>query len=309
MTPSRDPTAAADAVLRALCWPLSPDQSHPVDWPVRDWRAGLGELIECAILHKVLCLLADRVAATGLDRDLPRPISRFLAGALRANQHKTHIYRAEIARIMVPVGAAGVSAAAVNGIAAESHLYHGSGARQFSDLDLLLAPEDIMVTRTVLTELGYHSHSLTAMTYTRHLDDMLVPRITLDVSHSLHHTTSHDDIHEILNRRVWQPLPGHDQLLPVLAAPDALLHCLARLDRSALTPPRAGVPRWALCADALRLAHVCRNLPAAHLDPPPQLPVDAAAGWARLRDIWPALHPTPFRAPSSGVSAVAGDQR
>ncbi len=288
--------AADDAVLRALCWPPPPDQPHLPDWPVRDWQAGLGGLIEQAILHKVLCLLADRFATTELDRHLPRAISRFLAATLRANQYLTSVYRAETARIMIALGEADLTAAALNGIAAESNLYEGSGARQFTDLDLLLAPEDITAARTMLTGLGYQCSHAEATTLTRHLDDTVVPRITIDLALSVHHTHSQDGIREILSRRVWQPLPGHDQLLPVLAAPDALLHCLARLDRTAPTPPAAGAARWAICADALRLARACELLTAAHLTPAPRVPREAAAGWARLQRLWPGLPPAPLSA-------------
>lgn len=208
VTASTDPTAAADdAVLRALCWPPPPDQPHLPDWPVRDSRAGLGGLLERAILHKVLCLLADRLVTTGLDRDLPRGISRFLAGTLRANQYKTSIYRTEIAQIMVAVDQAGLAAAALNGIAAESSLYGGRGARQFSDLDVLLVPDDITVARPVLADLGYHSSSPEGTTLTRHIDDILVPRITIDLTQSMHHVSGEDGVREVLGRRTWPQLP------------------------------------------------------------------------------------------------------
>lgn len=290
MTAPTDPTAAADEVLRAVCWPPTPDQPHLPDWPV---RAAFKDLLETAILHKVLCLLADRLARAGLDRGLPRAISRFLSGTLRANQYMTRLYRTEITRIMMAFGEAGLTAAALNGIAAESRLYGGTGARQFTDLDVLLTPEHLTLARPVLIELGYHTSSPEAMTFTRHLDDILVPRITLDLTVSTQHATDEHGVREILSRRCWQPLPGHDHPLPVLAGPDALLHCLARLERTILT----GTPRWAICADALRLAQACGNLPAAHRKP--LLP--AAAGWARLRQLWPQLPATPFSTGSTGT--------
>lgn len=208
MTTSTDPPAGADdAVLRALCWPPPPDQPYLPDWPVRDSPAGLGGLLERAILHKVLCLLADRLVTTGLDRDLPRAISRFLAATLRANQYKTSIYRTEIAQIMIAVDQAGLTAAALNGIAAESSLYGGRGARQFSDLDVLLAPDDITVARTVLADLGYHSSSPEATTLTHHIDDILVPQITIDLTQSMHHLSGEDGVREVLGRRIWPQLP------------------------------------------------------------------------------------------------------
>lgn len=292
MTAPRDHLAA----LRALCWPPAPGQPHLPDWPLSDRHADLGELIETAILHKVLCLLADRVVTTGLDRHLPRAISRFLSATLRANQYTTRIYRAEIARIMVAFGEAGLTMAALNGIAVESSLYGGTGARQFTDLDVLLAPGHSTHARTVLTDLGYHSSAPEATAFTRHIEDILVPRITLDLTQTMHHTTDEHGVREVLSRRRWQPLPGHHQPLPVLDTPDALLHCLARLDRTTRTPLQAGAPRWALCADALRLAQACENLPGAHRNPVPLVPATATAGWERLRHIWPQLAATPFPA-------------
>jgi hypothetical protein len=142
----------------------------------------------------------------------------------------------------------------------------------------------------VLTDLGYHTSSPEATAFTRHLENILVPRITLDLTSSTYHVTDEHSVREILSRRRWQPLPGHDHPLPVLAAPDALLHCLGRQERTTLT----GTPRWALCADALRLTQACGNLPAAHRNPAPLMPCMAAAGWARLRHLWPQLPATPF---------------
>lgn len=293
VTAPSDPTATAELVLRALCWPPTHDQPDVPEWPFRDGHAGLGEIIETAILHKVLCLLAHRWTTTGLDRHLPRTIRRFLSGALRANQYTTRLYRAEIARIMAVFGQAGLTAVALNGIAAESSLYGGTGARQFTDLDVLLAPEDMTLARRVLTYLGYHNSAARSTAFTRHVKDILVPRITLDLTHSLHHTTGEDGVRDILSRRGWQPLPGYDQPLPVLSAPDALLHCLARLDRATCTPPQVGSPRWALCADVLRLVRTCENSTAL------VVPAAAMAGWVRMRDLWPQLPPIPLPAGNS----------
>lgn len=111
---------------------------------------------------------------------------------------------------------------------------------------------------------------------------ILVPRITVDLTQSMHHAPGEDGVREILGRRSWQPLPGHGQPLPVLAAPDVL--CLVR---------------------------AYENIPAAHRHPAPLVPV-VAAGWARLRHIWPQLPPVPLStrgAGATGVGPVPGDQQ
>lgn len=132
----------------------------------------------------------------------------FLAATLRAHQDLTSVYRAEDRPDQgVAFSQAGLTTAALNGLAAETRLDGGSGARQFTDLNLLLAPEDITPARTVLTILDYHSDPAEATTLTCHLDGMLVPRITIDLAQSLHHTRSHEGIREILRRRAWQHCP------------------------------------------------------------------------------------------------------
>ena len=191
---------------------------HP--WPTH-MRVGIGTLL--AVPDLVDLVPADL-------RDLPCAISRFLAVTLRANQYKTSIYRAEIARIMVAVDQARLTAAALNGIAAEPSL-NGSRGPGNSAISMSCSPP-----RTSRSPEPYSP--------------------------------------------IWQSLPGHDQPLPVLAAPDALLHCLARLDRTAPTPPETGAPRWALCADALRLIRTCEDLLSAHQHPAPLVPA-TAADWAR----------------------------
>ncbi|MGH3821865.1 MAG: hypothetical protein ACRDRA_03340, partial [Pseudonocardiaceae bacterium] len=58
-----------------------------------------------------------------------------------------------------------------------------------------LVPEQITLARTALTDLGYHSSAPEATTFTRHIDDILVPRITLDLTQTMHHTTDEHGVH------------------------------------------------------------------------------------------------------------------
>jgi hypothetical protein len=102
---------------------------------------------------------------------------------------------------MAAISEAGLTTAALNGIAAESSLYGGTGARQFTDIDLLLTPEHTPPAHTILLTLGYHSSSAEAMTFTRHLDDILVSRITIDLTPATHHASGEHDVRNILGRQ------------------------------------------------------------------------------------------------------------
>ncbi|MBI1758165.1 MAG: nucleotidyltransferase family protein [Actinobacteria bacterium] len=269
------PSQVAAEALRELCWGSTPETVS------RGVRTALGPLLELVIEHKLVCLLADHVAAAHLDSELSRPLARFFAGTLRTNWYKTRIYRRETTLIMDALGRHSIPVAAMNGVSVEKHLYGGRGGRQFSDLDLLVHPDDYSRTKSVLTDLGYQRQTASSA-MTRTLDDLLVDISIVDVVTRTAHADTPDHVRAVLDRRQMRSVPGHEQPLPVLAASDALAHCLARL-----THPGKRHVRWAVCADALRLHHrgvvtdsVTRE-PAVH------------RGWDLLRGIWPQLPAAP----------------
>lgn len=141
-----------------------------------------GSVIELAIENKVLCLLAHTLQATELASFASHRIVRFLARSLRANKHATGVYRSHAAEIAAAASAVVLRIAVTGGIVAEQSLYGGTGAREFSDIDLLTAPDNFTEAAALLTSLGYTPRRGRATTFTRTTTDQLIPLVAVDLS-------------------------------------------------------------------------------------------------------------------------------
>lgn len=264
-------------MLRELALPAGhPDRADRLGTALAQVRPQLGTLLEAAITAKVLCLLAHTLAATELDTTLPGPVRRHLAGALRLNQHRTRAARTEIAQLTTAARDAEIVLAALNGIAVESVLYCGQGERQFTDLDVLVAPDQLAALQHLLSARGYHHRPGTPGAWTAPSGDPLIPDLTIDLA--THLDPGADATPDLLARRENQPIPGHPVPLPVLAAPDALHHTLHRLGRA--TGPRGPLP-WSLCMDG------ARQLATATAEPELSTNEHTRAGYILLRSLWP----------------------
>ncbi|CAO5174572.1 Nucleotidyltransferase family protein [Frankia sp. AiPs1] len=253
-------------LLEAACLPAPVEQHHATIRPLlTEPTLHWGTLLATAIEHKVLCLLADTLTTTGLADDIPRAFRRFLASVLRTSRHKTTIHRAQAAALTDAATRQQLAFAAVKGIALEFQLYGGRGAREFSDLDVLVAPDHADAFRRALRLLGYqpghydpttHRVALdepTCATYTRLHDDLVTPCTAVDIITDLPQPAAvpPDLVASMLDRRRAQPLPDHPQVdLPVLDPLDHLTVVLLTARRKA----HAGRPiSLRARADALRL--------------------------------------------------------
>jgi hypothetical protein len=287
MSNRQPPQAVADAV-GALCW--APPTDHHTGLIAHAVETELGAVLEATVLSKTLCLLAahlDHTPVTGL----PRPAARLFASTLRANRHKTAVYRSQAVTVTTALRTAGIAAAVLGGLSVAHTLYGGTGARQFNDIDLLIEPQHLARTSTILHSLGYHpttAHS----SWIRTVDAPLVPACVVDLHTHLPHAHADDAVDDLLSRRVEQILPDHNDPLPVLALTDALEYSLARLgqatspDTDSDAGPDKDRPRWLLTVDALRL---WRAAP----PPPGEYPTPVRHGWTALRSIWPQLPTDP----------------
>jgi hypothetical protein len=274
MTDRRAGRLAEDAV-RALCWGTGADSHEMIAHAV---VAELGAVLDQLVRSKTLCLLAAYLH----DRPVPeldRAVTRFLDSTLRTNRYKTYACRVAALADTAALCAAGVSAVVLGGLSVEHALYASTGARQFSDIDLLIAPGDADRTYAVLRTQGYQP-SRDSGTWTRQTGDPIVPLIVVDLATTLPRGGNDDDVPGLLARRAGIAVPPHGHPLPVLAPSDAVNHMLARL---------AARPRWALAADAIRQVRMTA--------PPAPHHADVIAGWSVLRSHWPLLPADPARLP------------
>jgi hypothetical protein len=256
-----------EVLLEAICLPAPAEELRAtiqplLTAPAPDW----GTLLASAVEHKALCLLADTVATTGLDTEIPPALRRFLASVLRTSQHKAVIHRAEAAAIVEAAAHSHVAFAAVKGIALESALYGGRGAREFSDIDLLVEPGHGDALRRALRLLGYQpghydpiAHRIvpeapSSATYTRLHDDLIVPCTVIDIRADLDGSSgllSSGLAQRMLGRQRSQPLPGHPSVeLPVLGVVDQLTLLVLSVRRRVQAGRRVPLRAY---ADAARL--------------------------------------------------------
>ncbi|GAA3742400.1 hypothetical protein GCM10022225_27490 [Plantactinospora mayteni] len=262
-SPSPRPEQPANpeiALLELVCLPTPYEQTYPLasltlSHPHLRW----GGLIELAVDHKVLCLLADYLTHTGLLHEQKPHRARFLARQLRLNQYTLHYHRREAARIAQAFTDASIPYAAVSGIAVESTLYYGRGERPLSDIDLVIEHSRLAAADTVLTKLGYQPIGQTRRRsvgpYTRTLADPLVPRIVVDLTHQLNEVAVDyaPFMAEMVRRRTAQPIPGSPDVL--LSVPQRAVHAayatIALWDKA----HRSRQLTLLSCADLLRLWH------------------------------------------------------
>jgi hypothetical protein len=236
---SPGPGTSAETLLAACLDPPGPRTTTAIKTFICCAEPGWGELLWLGIQHKAECLLADALTQPGLAELLPPRLQRFFHRSLRASQHATAVYRAEAARISLALDAAAITAAAAGGIAVESALYGGRGARQFSDIDLITVSSQAGRLAEILAAQGYRrgrpgNGQATPGTWRRATDDIIVPLIVIDLHTELAHPAGEPaaGLEDILSRRVQQPIPGHPEAqLPVLAPGDQLRYARAAAEQ------------------------------------------------------------------------------
>lgn len=268
--------------MRALCWgPTDADRALITG----ALTAELGAVLEHTVRSKTICLLAAYLHDTQVP-ELDRATTRFFDSTLRTNRYKTDAYRRAAVAVTAALRNAGVPVVVLGRLSVEHTLYRSTGARQFSDIDLLAAAEDIARAPAALRGQGYQPGRGSG-TWTRRTGDPIAPLIVLDLATTLPHSGT-GNVTELMARHTDISFPQHDRPLPVLAPPDALSHTLAQL--GATTPPKAG-RRWLLAADAIRHSRVT--------SPPSPHHAAVLAGWAALRSHWPLLPAAPTHLPTS----------
>src|SRR6266480_4424740 len=116
-----------------------------------DW----GELLEQALRHKMLPMLAHHVISAGLRFDVPTTIYQHLESALEWNRCQIEVFRRETVRVARGLADRSIHFVVTKGITFESTLYGGLGTRHMNDIDFMIAPSDREPVMSVMQELGF----------------------------------------------------------------------------------------------------------------------------------------------------------
>src|SRR5262249_43246937 len=116
-----------------------------------DW----GELLEQALRHKMLPMLAHHVISEGLRFDVPASIYQHLESVLEWNRYQIEVFRRETVRVALALHSRAISFVVTKGMAFESTLYGGLGTRYMNDIDFMISPRDREAVMNVMQELGF----------------------------------------------------------------------------------------------------------------------------------------------------------
>ena len=188
-----------------------------------DW----GELLEQALRHKMLPMLAHHVISVGLRFDVPATIYQHLESTLEWNRLQIEVFRRETVRVAQALGAHGIHFVVTKGMTFESTLYGGLGTRHMNDIDFMIAPRDRDTVMSVMQALGYRPFFDWAKDarreeissrlnrdhlpkLAREIDQPGTRKINIDIANSLTWTKSPFDVpvEEALENPVEQPVPN-----------------------------------------------------------------------------------------------------
>jgi hypothetical protein len=186
-----------------------------------------GELLEQALRHKMLPMLAHHIISAGLRFDVPTTIYQHLELALEWNRCQIEVFRRETVRVAQGLAGRGIPFVVTKGMAFESTLYGSLGTRHMNDIDFMIAPRDREAVMSVMQELGFRPFFEWAKDarreeissrlnpdhlpkLARNIDQPGTRIINLDVANSLTWTKSPFDVpvEEALQDPVEQPVPG-----------------------------------------------------------------------------------------------------
>ena len=215
-------------ILELLAWGVVDDAerqmvrdlvlSDDLDW---------GELLEQALRHKMLPMLAHDVISADLRFEIPTAIYQHLESALEWNRCQIEVFRRETVRVAHGLAGRGIPFVVTKGMAFESTLYGGLGTRYMNDIDFMIAPRDRETVMSVMQELGFRPFFEWAKDprreeissrlnpdhlpkLARNIDQPGTRIINLDVANSLTWTKSPFEVpvEEALQDPVAQPVPG-----------------------------------------------------------------------------------------------------
>jgi hypothetical protein len=138
---SANPDAGSEAIMDFVSDPA-------IDTTALDWT----RVWQIADHHDVMPLVCAQICAL---RHVPEPIARKARHEYSRNLQKNIRFTQELLRVLECLEAHGVRALPYKGPVLAQSCYSDLGLRQFSDLDILILPEEIQRAKSALRDLDY----------------------------------------------------------------------------------------------------------------------------------------------------------
>lgn len=116
-----------------------------------DW----GKIIYQAVTHKVFTLLWFHIRSSGLSDSLEPEVKNLFRTSYRFHQERNRSYLSEFGRILEVATRRNIRIVAIKGALFLGRIYPDLGMRTISDIDVLIAEEDVKKITHLLFELGY----------------------------------------------------------------------------------------------------------------------------------------------------------
>ncbi len=248
------------AVLELLCLgPSTPGQHEAFVELVQSGRLNWGELLDQALRHRMLPLLAYHVSSSALEEAIPSRIAEHLIRVLDLNKHRRVVWYREAASILEALGERGVPVVGRKAAAFEASLYGSNGSRWLGDIDFLILPGDRNSVESLMPTLDfqlglfdwrsgriipfnreqlikYRLNPDHLPTFTRVTRDPIVREIEVDFANSLTWAGSLYEIpiEDAFEDVSYEPVSGfQDLLMPCLAPHYQFLDTILHLFREA----------------------------------------------------------------------------
>ncbi len=192
--------------------------SNTLDW---------GELLEQALRHKMLPLLAQHIISSDLRFEVPMSIYQHLESDLEWNRWQIEVFRRETVRVAQGLADRGIPFVVTKGMTFESTLYDSLGTRYMNDIDFMIASRDREAVLSAMQELGFRPffdwakdprrEEISSRLNRDHLPKLMraidgpgTRAVMVDVANSLTWTKSPFDVpvEEALKETDEQPVPG-----------------------------------------------------------------------------------------------------
>lgn len=175
---------------------------------MRDPRLNLGDLLEQAIRHRLLCRLAALLADPKWDEILPTAVHFHLMESRLVNEHRVRALRSAAVEVAEVLSRETIPFVFTKGIVLESTVYRGEWTRRLGDIDVMVHERDLRRVEAALRACGFKTGTYDWLSrrvlplgrkeevryamspdhlphFYREVDDAVVPYIKVDVSCSM----------------------------------------------------------------------------------------------------------------------------